>query len=174
MSLNLNSSKFRTLGVGAMLVVAGVVLKNTSEQMKNAANHPMSMVGLACFVIGWLTVAYGISVSASGTLPLNLRTLVLFGCAITLILVVMKMKKVMMAKKEMPMLLPMTFAATWLLLGALTGSTPGTRALGVLAAVCVLVSMMVALPWQRKNGIIDGPGMPLFCLAWGLLLAANR
>lgn len=26
--------------------------------------------------------------------------------------------------------------------------------------------MLVALPWQRKEGMVDGPGLVLFTLGW--------
>jgi hypothetical protein len=33
--------------------------------------------------------------------------------------------------------------------------------------------MMVILPFQRTNNIVDGPGQPLFVIAWVILIMLN-
>lgn len=33
--------------------------------------------------------------------------------------------------------------------------------------------MLYMLPYQRKNCIVDGPGMPLFMLAFGIIILLN-
>ena len=88
------------------------------------------------------------------------------------------MKKVMASGKPMPTMYPVIFAGSWLALGYTVGMGKGgffntSTILGLLAAGMVLVGMMVVLPWQRKNNVVDGPGLPLFVAAWGLLAAGN-
>lgn len=171
--LSLNTNKLTPLSIGALLVIAGVVLKNTSEQLKNAPNHPMNTAGMACFVLGWLTVGYAVSITSAGKLAVNARTVIVFACALSILGSVMLMKKAMAAKKQPAPWMPILFAGAWILLGWMTGSSPATRVMGLVAAGCVLVSMMQVLPWQRKNNIVDGAGMPLFVIAWALLAVAN-
>ena len=77
------------------------------------------------------------------------------------------MKK-LMKKGEDPMPLPIIFAGAWLMLGYSVEPIYGT-----FAAILVLISMLVSLPWQRKNNVIDGPGMPLFVIAWFMLAFLN-
>jgi len=73
------------------------------------------------------------------------------------------------------MILPVLFAAFWILLGWSVSMGKGSTALyfGLGSAALVLLSMLVSLPWQRKNGMIDGPGMSLFALGWVALAVAN-
>ena len=78
-------------------------------------------------------------------------------------------------KQKPPMILPAIFAISWLVLGYNSGShlTGSMKWLGLAVGVLVILSMMVILPFQRKNCIADGPGMPLFVIAWVLIVYMN-
>jgi len=171
--LTLNTKKFTLLSLGALLVIAGVVLKNTSEQL-GEPNHPVAKpLGMVAFIVGWLVVAYSVALTRENKLPFNNRTLMAFGTTFGIIYAVMQMKKYMVAGATPPMVFPALFAGSWLLLGYVTGNLNGTSGIGLLAAILVLLSMMVSLPWQRKKKVIDGPGMPLFVIGWILLALSN-
>jgi lipid-A-disaccharide synthase-like uncharacterized protein len=73
------------------------------------------------------------------------------------------------------MMFPIIFAASWIALGLLVGNhLPGKfKYMGLLASILVLISMMKMLPFQRKNNIIDGPGMPTFVIAWVIIIFMN-
>ena len=78
-------------------------------------------------------------------------------------------------KREIPKILPIIFAISWLVLGFFTGEhlNNNLKFLGLLASILVLISMMVSLPFQRKECIVDGPGMPLFVIAWFIIIYLN-
>ena len=165
----LDEQKVNLVGFGATCVIAGVVIKNSLEQM-GQKEHYGTNIGMALFLGGWCFVAYGIGKNQNNTnrMLAILSSLVIVGA-------VMGMKSYMTNKETPPMWLPGTFALAWILLGY--SSSKGTllqdKLMGVFAGVLVGISMLVILPWQRKNKIIDGPGMPLFVLAWVLLVASS-
>jgi len=153
--------------MGGMLVTFGVVLKNTSEQLKMSSDAPMAMAGVAMFLTGWMITAVALSRSKSG-----FNTLKVIVPCIVIPMVVMVMKKMYMEKGEKPpMALPIMFAISWLVLGYFVNQNKPL--MGILAAIMVLVSMLGALPWQRTNNVIDGPGLPLFVIAWFLIAYTN-
>ena len=174
MSLSFNKKSLMSTLLGASLVIGGVVIKNTLEQLKTP-KHPLSKVGLGLFIIGWVIVAY--ATGNSGSKSRN-KMFIAFSSAAGIVYSVMSMKKAMASGMPMPMMYPAIFAGSWLTLGYTVGMGKGgffntSTILGLLAAGMVLLGMMVVLPWQRKNKVVDGPGMPLFVAAWGLLAAGN-
>lgn len=174
---SLNARPFRYTVLGAVLVITGVVLKNSLEQLKTPKST-LSSVGMICFVTGWAIIAYS---TATATARNGTKTVLSFATSAGIVFAVMQMKKAMSNGGKVPMIYPAIFAGCWLLLGYTLGIGWGSgkggwnshTTLGVLAAVMVLVSMMVLLPWQRKKGVIDGPGLPLFVGAWVLIAFAN-
>lgn len=168
----LHSRKAQLSAVGALLVISGVVIKNSLEQL-GMDNHYAKYAGMFAFILGWAIVAYSTSISDSGKISANAKTLIVFGCAGVIAGSVMMMKKLMSEGKEVSKVYPALFAGAWLILGYMSGTTMNMKIVGVLAAISVLVSMMVVLPWQRKHSVVDGPGMPLFVLGWVMLLGAN-
>lgn len=171
--LTLNTKKFSLLSLGALLVIAGVVLKNSAEQLGKPNHSVAKPLGMVAFVVGWLIVAYSVAITRGGKLQWNKRTLMAFGTAFGIVYAVVQMKKYMVKGQKPPMIFPALFAGSWLLLGYVTGNLNGTTGLGLLAAITVLVSMMGVLPWQRKKKVIDGPGMPMFVIGWILLALSN-
>jgi membrane-associated HD superfamily phosphohydrolase len=164
----LNSNKLGLTTLGATLIIIGVVLKNTFEQL-GFPNHSIAKpLGMLAFVGGWALIAYSVSIDTNGNFKMNNKTLMIIGSCITIVLAVMMMKSYMVSKQSPPMIFPIIFASAWLLLGYLTGKTKG-----IIASIMVLVSMMISLPWQRKNNIVDGPGLPLFVGAWALIAFIN-
>ena len=87
----------------------------------------------------------------------------------------MYMKGQMGARKAVGMIAPAVFALAWLVLGQVVaeGLPWWGQVVGVLATALVLGSMMGTLPMQRKAGVVDGPGMPMFTAAWALIVALN-
>jgi hypothetical protein len=156
--------------VAASLVVNGVVTKNTFEQI-GAPNHPIGKpVGMALFVLGWLLSAYVFGIGKSASLRFGAA-----GASLSILGAVMWMKE-QMSKGEKPgMVAPAMFAIGWLALGLISaaGLPVWGQVLGVIAAALVLGSMMGTLPLQRKMGVVDGPGMPMFTMAWVLIVGLN-
>jgi hypothetical protein len=156
--VSLNDKALCHTTLAALAIVAGVVLGNTSK------TDEMKMVGAAFFVGGWLYMAWSLAGRVRGQgakLALWLGSLgVVAG--------------VMMHKNHMPMG-PMLFMAAWVLLGLTLSFAHRNkyRWMGVVAAGLVLWSMTNVIPEQRKKGVVDGPGYPMFMLAWGLIIFLN-
>jgi hypothetical protein len=169
----LDKKKFLATSAGATLVVAGVVIKNSLEQSGNTDAN-LQMLGKALFVVGWVVIAYSIAMNVMNyTVRRNMRSAMVAAACLSIVVVVMEMKKVMKAGNEPPAWMPMLFAGSWFALGLLAGFNKRNRIIGVLAAACVSISMLMVLPWQRKNGVVDGPGMVMFTLGWVSLAFAN-
>lgn len=183
--------------MGGSMVLLGVVIKNSLEQL-GMSKHPLGMIGKLLFVGGWVAIAY-----SSGDRKMSLKSGLAVGASIGVVIAVMAMKMVMEKdaeikklakmseggdKEEFEMLLrqlPMNrkymplyaalFVGSWLMLGVAAGMGKSMMikmmAMGVPALV--ILSMMVILPWQRKNHIVDNLGMVLFAKAWLLLAYVN-
>ena len=163
----LDDEKLRNGVIGGMLITFGVVFKNTIEQLKLPPTHPLSILGMIFFIGGWAFEAYTLSMGRSTT---NSKLMVIVP-SVLIVAAVMAMKKL---KGKIPanmfMIFPVIFALSWLALGY---NVEPNNFMGVIPAALVLISMMVALPWQRKSNVIDGPGMPLFVIAWFMIAYLN-
>lgn len=166
--LKLNKSIFFHTCAASMMVVYGVVSKNSASQLKLPQSHPLGMLGTALFVIGWLYTAYALS--------LMRKNKVLFVVFSLLILsAVMIMKRYMINKMMPPMILPAIFALSWIGLGYITSMhlKGSMKWSGLLVSALVITSMMKILPMQRKLCVVDGPGFVMFSCAWMILTVLN-
>jgi len=155
--------------VGSILIVSGVVLKNTLEQT-NTNNMILTTLGMSIFSIGWIVMAYALSQNKQA------RTIVGISIACASILIsVMTMKILMKQNKTVHIALPIIFAISWIILGFLVGDhlNGAMSYSGLISSIMVILSMMVVLPWQRKNCVVDGPGMPLFVSALAYIIYLN-
>lgn len=164
----INESLVIQTSVAALLVIFGVVLKNSFQQM-GTPNHPIGTpLGMLFFTAGWIYTAYILSVGKPNKL--------LFIIPSIGVLVSAMLMRIYMDKKKTPhMILPIVFSASWILLGYGVGNHlhGNTQYIGLLASAFVLISMMLALPFQRTKCVVDGPGMPLFVIAWGIIVYLN-
>ena len=67
------------------------------------------------------------------------------------------------------------FIASWIAFASSVGmdKSKKSKMISMVALGSVLGSMVFILPQQRKLGIVDGPGMPLFATSFVLLAIAN-
>ena len=168
MSLKISENIFLQTSIAASLVIFGVVTKNSFEQL-GFPNHPIGKpIGMAMFILGWIYTAYILSINKPNKLIFILPS---FG----ILMAVMVMKQYMVKKQTPPMIFPTIFAISWIVLGLNIGNhLPGNQKyIGLIASLLVLVSMMKMLPMQRKNNIVDGPGMPFFLIAWFIIIILN-
>ena len=166
--MQLNNRLVLRTSIAALLVIAGVVTKNSLEQMK-MADHPIGTpLGIGLFVVGWLYTACALSLYRQEKALIVLSSLAILAS-------VLMMKQYMKRKQSPPLMFPVIFAIAWLVLGfSVSNHLSGNmKYVGLLASACVLASMMVMLPFQRKNNVVDGPGMPLFVIAWVILVFLN-
>lgn len=157
--------------LGSTLVIIGVVLKNTSEQVKMSETKKriLSIGGIVSFLVGWFIVGYCLS-QKFPTMKYQI-----WGAVSFIVIAVMGLKMI----KEIPKpILGTMFIIGWLGLGYIISSKHEgpMRWSGMAVPALVLVSMMGVLPWQRKVGNVDGFGFPMFVYAWfGMsLLVANK
>ena len=154
--------------IASCLVIFGVVTKNSFEQL-GFPNHPIGKpVGMGMFVIGWIYVAYILSINKPNKLMVILPS-------IGIVIAVMMIKQYMVKKQTPPMVFPLIFAISWIILGLHVGNhlSGNQKYIGLFASLLVLLSMMHILPFQRTNNIVDGPGMPLFVIAWVIFIILN-
>jgi hypothetical protein len=168
MSINFDTMS-KTL-IPAIGVVASVVLKNGGSQFASKTGIPLNETimtgGKILFVLSWFGVAYALT---NGDISTDKNKLIIGASAAIVISVMSMMKgKMMPIQPSWMKIAAMAFVVGWLALGYGTGMGKGGFAinLGLTAGACAVVSMMKVLPWQRMNGVVDGPGMPLFMLAW--------
>jgi hypothetical protein len=171
MSIVLDSGRFTNLSVAALMIIGGVVSKNSAEQM-DMPDHPFLMpLSWFLFFAGWIFLAY---VSGQGNNNKYYYYVASFGVMVS----VYFMKRAMaqddiiqddIIQGEMPnMVFPGIFVMSWLMLGYIVSAkcTGASRYSGLLVSVLIIGSMMLSLPTQRENCVVDGPGMPMFVVAW--------
>jgi hypothetical protein len=159
--------------LAAVFIIAGVVLKNTEKQLKK----PTTMRGPLLFILGWVMFANAVARNGSNQSGPDSRKLVPYLGAAVIVTAVMFMQQVMKkyasdSKTQMTKMRPLVFAfvAGWLLFAYSFSQNLG---LAFLSAGAVFLSMLYFLPKQRALNVVDGPGLPLFCFAWGGLIVAN-
>lgn len=163
----LNSKILTQTSIAASMIVAGVVLNNSIEQL-NTKNKSLAFTGAALFIAGWVYMGYALSASKRRIYLMYILSAVIAGSVIM-------MKSYMVKGKKPPMMLPAVFAVSWILLGYFSSAHLYglERYSGLLASAAVLASVMVLLSTQRKKAIVDGPGMPLFVIGMTILVFVN-
>ena len=166
--MKINTNLLIQTSIAAGLVIFGVVIKNSFEQL-GFPNHPIGKpIGMGMFIMGWIYTAYILSINKPNKLMFILPSL-------GIVFAVMMMKQYMVKKQTPPMIFPLIFAISWIMLGLNVGNhlSGNQKYFGLFASFLVLLSMMKLLPFQRKNKIVDGPGMPLFVIAWVIFIIVN-
>ena len=165
-SVKLDVGGIRDTTIAAVLIMAGVITKNTVEQMKTE-NMALSYAAMGLFTLGWLLMALAI---ADGRQTMD--KVVVWIASMTILGSVLLMKGSKMFGYSFPSWAVLLFVAGWITLGySLSRGVSGTEGwVGIVAALMVLVSMLGSLPWQREGCIVDGPGMNLFTAAWALIV----
>lgn len=164
----LNNSLFLKTSIAALLVIFGVIIKNSFEQM-NIPNHYIGKpLGIFLFLIGWILSAYSLSLYKQNKIVFIVPCVLIF-------IVVMMMKSFMMSGQSVPIYLPIIFGLSWILIGFMVGNhlKNNLKYVGLLSSICVLFSMMYLLPIQRNSCIVDEPGMPLFVIVWAIIIILN-
>lgn len=166
--MRLNNRLVIETSIAALLVIFGVVTKNSFEQM-GIPNHPIGKpLGMLLFIVGWIYTAYILSINKPNKILFVLASL-------GIVVAVIMMKQYMDKKQTPPMAFPIIFAISWLILGLMSGNhlSGNIKYVGLLASLLVLLSMMNILPLQRKHNVVDGPGLPLFVIAWVIIVFLN-
>ncbi len=166
MSIQLDQRKFFLSALGALGVIAGVVIKNSSQQLGMGDSVLSNFVGPITFIMSWVLVGYSIV----GT-KIDPMVWIPIATIVGAVMMMMMAKK----KKEKPnMIWGILFIIGWLLFAYAVGR--GSRyKLGITfgSAILVFASMMYFLPMQREKCVVDGPGLVLFTIAWFGITFAN-
>jgi hypothetical protein len=160
------------VGAGAS-ITTGVSLKNTG---KDLWGMDLKIPGMVLFIGGWLLaiVAFYLKYSGQST-PFNLPALLIAAPVLGIVGTAMMMNMKMKEGLEVPMFLPITFIASWLIFVsaiAFSGPRPNPKWLIVLpfiAAFNVFLGMMWLLPKEREAKVADGLGLVIFFIAFLLL-----
>lgn len=166
--VQLNDQLLLHTTIAGLMVIAGVIVKNSGNKL-NLNNHKVvKPLGMGLFVGGWLYCAY---IMSSGRVD---RLNSVLACTMVVASVV-TMKTCMDKGRRPGQIFPIIFILGWVLLGYASGEhlNGNMRYLGLLASALVIGSMMVALPYERKQCLVDGPGMPMFVVAWGIIIFLN-
>lgn len=172
----LKDNRLQLTLLGSLGVMAGLIIKNSASQMNVASivNSTLSVyVAPALFVAGWALIAYSVALPRSvkgliGRLSFDRRTLQTVASVTAIVVAIYQMREAMRTGIEVHMIYPAMYVAGWLLLGHTVGS-----AYGYLSAILSLLATILVLPVQRVDCIVDGPGMPMLTIAFGMLAYAN-
>ena len=166
MKLELSNRKLRLTGLASLSILTSVILKNGAEQLGMSKHFMSAVVGRILFMGGWLLLAY----SFVGKPTMSMKSRMSYGGAIAVIIAVFLMKGGAPKIIAAPL-----FVGGWLatIIAVGMGKPMLSKQLGIFALANVLGSMMIVLPWQRANGVVDGIGMPMFTMTWVSLILAN-
>lgn len=185
MSLCFDQEKLQQLLIGTLGVLSGVMLKNSADKYAQSeeVREQLKKMGPILFVSGWIYIAYILGADGLDSLQnkkVLVSTLAILGI-VGSVMIMMSWKGDPVHAEHMKML-AMVFAGSWLALGVSLGlgedgsyEDQEKAMYGGMAALLVIGSMLFLLPDQRIRGIVDGPGMPMFTAALGLLaLGASK
>ena len=167
----LNNNLFFHTSIAAFFIVFGVIYKNSAPHLDKKKRYDTiaKTSGSIFFIAGWLYMIYSLSKGGKRN-----SLFYVIPCSIILGSVIAK-NIIKDNNKQISIIFPILFAAGWISLGFLVSEhLPGmARYIGLIGSIFVLVSMMYALPIQRKKFMVDGPGMPLFVIAWFIIIVSN-
>jgi len=175
MSLTLDANQLWGTGLSALAIASGVVTKNSVKFLIKDGKLPgdgwqfwvSTIIGMIMFIGGWIGMGLYTKEATGGV---N-EPWIWLGVVSILVAVLLQN-----APMTVPaLLMGILFIGGWAVFGwAAAGGVKSKLALTLPAAGLVVSAMALGvLGWQRKNCVIDGPGYPMFMLAWGLLTLSN-
>jgi len=173
----LNKTSFNTTTFGAFLLTSSFILKTTLSQMK-IENPMINMACLLTFGLGWIITAYALSMDEKGNMNLadssTLLIIVLSALIATSGMALQKYIKLPI-EGDIDVYIKGVFIISFLLLGYISGIEKNAKNLtmNILGIISILVGILVAMPWQQKNNIVNGPSMVLIVLGWFSIIFGN-
>lgn len=167
------SNGFMNMMLPALTLQLAVAVKNSTEQ---SPEFPLAEFGgmpaKALFAVSWAGIAFSIFRENKKN---KTKALIAAIGAASIVAAVFHVKASKKAGTQPNTMVAMLFPVGWVLTAAaiFLGNNGPLRYLSFVGAAMVLYSMMVVLPWQRKNNVVDGPGYNLFSSAFVLLGLAN-
>lgn len=182
MSLTLNNKRLWGVLISSFAILGGVTLKDSIQEYSENPNPNklLTMLGVSLFIIGWIGVAYFVSLGKEGRTVGGIKTWL---GLISSLFIMLSALSVRWAEDTFRNTSPprwvmasgTVFAMMWLLLGysVSIGKSSGALWFGLSAAILAIFSALVVVPWQRSRNIVDGPGIILLTLAWVSFAVAN-
>jgi hypothetical protein len=161
----------------ATVIIIGMIVTNGGNQYYTTNTRSTIIAGAFMFTMGWISLMYGI-VTQSNKFVKGKRSNLLITASVIIVLSFVCITYIIpKAAIHTPWIVAfgMMFTCGWILLGyAISIDRPQrSQGLGLGAAIAIILSILVFLPLQRRRSIVDGPGMALFAVGWGLMAAAN-
>ena len=179
MSLVLNEEQLRMTSLSALAIVGGVVIKNTVKNLIANGKLPKkgthfwvsTLVGIVLFVGGWVGMGLNTNKATNGV---N-ETMLWVGIAGIVMAVLLQQAPDLINYKAPTMLMAVLFIGGWSLFGYSAAGGNEEKLWLTLPAAGLVVSAMALgiLAWQRSICVVDGPGFPMFMVAWGLIILSN-
>ncbi len=166
MSLVFAKRKSQLMAIGAIMIVSGIHIKNSLDQMGDETTNRMP--GILLFVCGWAAVAWAIGTRGDNHTIVPMHAGVAGLCAAAIVFAAMQMKKT--DDPETKKYYAMLCGAAWIVLGGIAGWNGGfwNKVFGFAAPALMIGATMYVLPKARdpERPIVDNPGYSLCALAW--------
>ena len=166
--VQLNDSLLWQTSVTALMIIGGNIVRNSGEKLGLEDHEYTKHLGMGLSVFGWLFATYVLSKGRADRLPLA-------GASIAILVSIMSTKMCDEEGKKPGKIFPLLSVVGWLALGYYAGDHMNgkVRYLGLLASALTLGNTMYSLPYEHEKNVIGGPGMPMFVVAWCIIIYLN-
>lgn len=184
-NISLNKNKFWYASAGAVLLTIGLLREDHRLDSASAATKGRwSYAGTGLFVLGWLLIAFAVSLDADGVYSVEYATkrgLPAIGVLIAALWAQHQVKKGGMRAAMMGLVPFMLMWGIFIGMVIWTSDVYSQETLikGIVGTLLIIASMMVLFTKRRYNvmtGGFDGPGdvynmgLPMFVLGWVLVV----
>ena len=184
-NISLNKNKFWYASAGAVLLTIGLLQADHRLDSASAATKGQtSYTGTVFFVLGWLLIAFAVSLDADGVYSVEYATKRGLAAIGVLIAAVWAQNQVIKGGTRAIMMGLIPFMIMWgIFIGMViwTSDAYSQEILikGIVGTLLIIASMMVLFTKRRYNfmtGGFDGPsdvyniGLPMFVLGWVLVV----
>jgi peptidoglycan/LPS O-acetylase OafA/YrhL len=157
----------------AIIIILSIIINNGSNQLDKARGRPSSnhmfFLSIVIFIFGCFMLAVSLGKNVEKTKFVYVSSAIIV-FSVTVMMSIIKFKK--SDNKNIIMGITGLFITGLLSLGYYSAGKNGML-LTLSSSICIIISILFILPWQRNNKIIDGPGMPLFTGSFVLLALGN-
>lgn len=173
-ALQISDTKLMVCALGVTLVVAGSIGNNIVDQIRCPSDKVEKIVVCSSRTCGLL----GLTVFA-GAIAVGRRWPAQISLALSIFILVLAYYAMGISRREHRPLhwtFPASFAVAWLTIGYICTSHfngVAARFIGPAAAICIVGADLFALPTQRRQCIVDGPGAYLFVMGLFILMLSN-
>jgi len=165
--------------IASFIIIFSITIRNTIDNIIESTHErstqnkklDMSKIGkLSCtflFIIGWMIFAYIISLDRKN------KELYIAPC-IGVVLSIIISNNYINNNNKQSIIIPVILYLSWCMIGLMVGNhyDGNYKYIGLISTLLVYVSNELILPYEHRNDI-DGPGMLLYVIAWGIIIIIN-